>query len=199
MNQQITFLTDGADSLRRMVGNMSPCAEHYIDWFRIAMRFTALGQFVKGLAHHQPDEAAALEGRLDRIKWRLWHGDGREAVIRLDALAEDVDALECDYPSLKGSVAKFGLEHILQQYSSMNSMQYYCGMTAENRLLQQNRGNPGQRDARRHDAGSDFNGCADEGADRVRPRGGRAAAARGGNRDAGRAHHRAATESTMRA
>ena len=31
-----------------------------------------------------------------------------------------------------GSVAKFGLEHILQQYSSMNSMLYYCGMTAEN-------------------------------------------------------------------
>ena len=101
MNQEITFLTDGADSLRRMVGNMSPCAEHYIDWFHIAMRFTVLGQFVKGLAHHQPDDAAALEGRLDRIKWRLWHGDGREAVIRLDALAEDVGALECDYPNLK--------------------------------------------------------------------------------------------------
>jgi len=59
-----------------------------------------LPQFIKGLAHHEPQEAAALEDRLDRIKWRLWHGDGREALIRLDTLAEDVDALECDYPNL---------------------------------------------------------------------------------------------------
>jgi hypothetical protein len=36
--------------------------------------------------------------------------------------------------SRRGSVANFGLEHILQQYGSMNSMPYDCGMTAENRL-----------------------------------------------------------------
>ena len=63
---------------------MSPCSEHHLDWFHIAMRFTVLGQFIKGLAHHEPQEAAALEDRLARIKWRLWHGDGREALIRLD-------------------------------------------------------------------------------------------------------------------
>jgi hypothetical protein len=101
MNQDITFLTDGGDSLRRMVSNMSPCSEHHLDWFHIAMRFTVLGQFVKGLAHHEPREAAALEDRLDRIKWRLWHGDGREALIRLDALAEDIDVLKSDYPNLE--------------------------------------------------------------------------------------------------
>ena len=39
---------------------------------------------------------------------------------------------------MKGSVAKFGLEHILQQYPSRNSMLYYCSVTAEKRLLQQN-------------------------------------------------------------
>jgi hypothetical protein len=65
------------------------------------MRFTVLGQFVKGLAHHEPEEAAALEDRLDRIKWRLWHGDGRESLIRLDTLAEDIDVLKSDYPNLE--------------------------------------------------------------------------------------------------
>jgi hypothetical protein len=100
MNQDITFLTDGAESLRRMVSNMSPCSEHFLDWFHIAMRFTVLGQFVKGLAHHEPQEAAGLENRLDRIKWRLWHGDGREALIRLDTLAEEIGFLESDYPNL---------------------------------------------------------------------------------------------------
>jgi hypothetical protein len=99
MNQDITFLTDGGDSLRRMISNISPCSEHHLDWFHIAMRFTVLGQFIKGLAHHEPQEAAALEERLARIKWRLWHGDGREALIRLDTLAEDVDALETGYPN----------------------------------------------------------------------------------------------------
>ena len=101
MNQDITFLTDGGDSLRRMVSNMSPCSEHHLHWFHIALRFTVLGQFVKGLAHHEPQEAAALEDRLDRIKWRLWHGDGREALIRLDTLAEDIDVLKSDYPNLE--------------------------------------------------------------------------------------------------
>jgi hypothetical protein len=64
------------------------------------MRFTVLGQFVKGLAHHEPQEAAALENRLDRIKWRLWRGDGGEALIRLDTLAEEIGFLESDYPNL---------------------------------------------------------------------------------------------------
>jgi hypothetical protein len=36
-----------------------------------------------------------------RIKWRLWHGDGREALIRLDTLAEDIDVLKSDYPNLE--------------------------------------------------------------------------------------------------
>jgi hypothetical protein len=74
------------------------CSAAYI---HIAMRFTVLGQFVKGLAHHEPQEAAALGDRLDRIKWRLWHGDGREALIRLDTLAEDIDVLKSDYPNLE--------------------------------------------------------------------------------------------------
>src|SRR5271156_6293521 len=100
MNQEITFLTDGAGTLRRLVADISPCAEHYLDWFHIAMRFTVLGQFVKGFAHHKPEEAAALEYRLDRIKWRLWNGDGGEALSRLDRFAQEVGALERDYPKM---------------------------------------------------------------------------------------------------
>jgi hypothetical protein len=28
---------------------------------------------------HNPTEAAALQDRLERIQWRLWHGDADEA------------------------------------------------------------------------------------------------------------------------
>src|SRR5690348_2189652 len=64
------------------------------------MRLTGLGPYTKGLAHHNPVEATALENRLDRIKWRLWHGDADEALTRAEQLAADVAALDSGYPRL---------------------------------------------------------------------------------------------------
>jgi hypothetical protein len=34
MNQGLTFLTDGGDSVRGFLDGISPCAENYLDWFR---------------------------------------------------------------------------------------------------------------------------------------------------------------------
>jgi hypothetical protein len=64
------------------------------------MRLTGLGQYTKGLAHHNPVEATALESRLERIKWRLWHGDAGEALTRAEQLTADVAALSSGYPGL---------------------------------------------------------------------------------------------------
>ncbi|UEM24368.1 ISKra4 family transposase (plasmid) [Skermanella mucosa] len=99
--QPVTMLTDGGDSVRALGGELSPGAVHIIDWFHIAMRMTGLDQYVKGLAHHNPVEALALQHRLERIKWRLWHGDGDEALIRAQGLAADVAVLNTAYPRLK--------------------------------------------------------------------------------------------------
>ena len=55
----VTFLTDGGDSVRGLARLMSPCAEHILDWFHVAMRLTVLGQYAKGLAQHSPKEAGA--------------------------------------------------------------------------------------------------------------------------------------------
>ena len=98
MNQDLVFLTDGGDDVRELARNMSPCAEHYLDWFHITMRLTVLGQYAKVLAHHTPAEAEAVQTRLEHIKWRLWHGDDREALIRVEDLADELDTLESDYP-----------------------------------------------------------------------------------------------------
>src|SRR5690242_16670536 len=57
-------------------------------------------QSVKGLAHHNPVEATALQDRLERIKWRLWHGDADEARTRAEQMATDVAALDSSYPRL---------------------------------------------------------------------------------------------------
>jgi hypothetical protein len=64
------------------------------------MRLTVLGQYAKGLAHDNPLEATALQHRLERVKWRLWHGDADEALARARTLAEDVAALASGYPGL---------------------------------------------------------------------------------------------------
>jgi hypothetical protein len=95
------MLTDGGDSVAGLVGELSPSAAHHLDWFHIAMRLTGLDQYIKGLAHHNPVEALALQHRLERIKWRLWHGDDEEAVIRAQALAADAAVLNTAYPGLK--------------------------------------------------------------------------------------------------
>jgi hypothetical protein len=101
VTQPITMLTDGGDSVAGLAGELSPGAVHIIDWFHIAMRLTGIDQYVKGLAHHNPVDALALEHQLERIKWRLSHGDGEEALIRAQALAADVAALYTAYPRPK--------------------------------------------------------------------------------------------------
>ena len=96
----ITVLTDGGDSVRALAGELLPGAAHHLDWFHVTMRLTGLDQYAKGLGHHNPGEAAALQGRLARIKWRLWHGDAGEALARAHTLAADVAAVDSAYPNL---------------------------------------------------------------------------------------------------
>jgi hypothetical protein len=101
INPAIMVLTDGGDSVRAFVGTQLPRAAHYLDWFHIAMRLTGLGQYAKGLAHHNPVEATAVHDRLDWIKWRLWHGDAAETLTHAGELAEDVAALSTAYPRVR--------------------------------------------------------------------------------------------------
>jgi hypothetical protein len=101
VTQPVTMLTDGGDSVRALASVMAPGAVPILDWFHIAMRLTGLDQYTRGLAHHNPVEATALESRLERIQWRLWHGDAGEALTRAEQLAADVAALDSRYPKLK--------------------------------------------------------------------------------------------------
>jgi hypothetical protein len=54
-NQQVTFLSDGGDTVRALQYIMHPEAEHVLDWFHVTMRLTVLNQFAKGL--NQSDDA----------------------------------------------------------------------------------------------------------------------------------------------
>jgi hypothetical protein len=83
-NQQITFLSDGADNLRELQCMMYPESEHLLDWFHITMRLTVLNQFAKGLVHSDPTSGKELEKHLESTKWYLWHGNVEKALDRIE-------------------------------------------------------------------------------------------------------------------
>ena len=48
------------------------------------MRLTVLGQYAKGLAHHDRKAAEEIESDLEKIKWYLWHGNVCQALFWAD-------------------------------------------------------------------------------------------------------------------
>ena len=42
MNQTITFLSDGGDTVRDLQFDLSPLAKHLLDWFHVTMRITVM-------------------------------------------------------------------------------------------------------------------------------------------------------------
>jgi hypothetical protein len=99
-NQDVTFLTDGGDEIKALTELISPCGEHVLDWFHIAMRLTVLGQYAKGVAQVDDVEGTRLLDDLGRLKWRLWHGDIHRALEELGDLEDEVGGLEVAYPNM---------------------------------------------------------------------------------------------------
>jgi hypothetical protein len=75
MNQQVTFLSDGGDTVRELQFYLNPQAEYLLDWFHITMRLTVLNQMAKGSSQLDNLLCADLIKTLTRIKWFLWHGN----------------------------------------------------------------------------------------------------------------------------
>ncbi len=63
MNQQITFLSDGGNTVRELQMYLSPQAEHVLDWFHVSMRLQVMSQMVKGLAAEAQIGQALAEGK----------------------------------------------------------------------------------------------------------------------------------------
>lgn len=98
MNQQVTFLSDGGDTVRDLQLYLNPQAEHLLDWFHITMRLTVMNQMAKGLGADEFDLKSLVIKELERLKWYLWHGN----VFRALQTIEDLIALlDEDEPQLK--------------------------------------------------------------------------------------------------
>ena len=92
MNQNITFLSDGGDTVRDLQLYLSPFAEHLLDWFHVTMRLTVMKQMAKGL----PDDELLkdIDPDLERVKWYLWHGNVFRALQVLGGIQMDLDSVE---------------------------------------------------------------------------------------------------------
>ena len=92
-NQQVVFLSDGGDTVRRLQEYLHPSSEHLIDWFHITMRLTVLQQQRKALQAEQPQIGEEIAKQLESVKHLLWHGNAEEALERLGGLIIELDLL----------------------------------------------------------------------------------------------------------
>jgi hypothetical protein len=93
-NQQVTFLSDGADTVRDLQLYLNPNAEHILDWFHITQRVTVMRQMAKGLGAKGSQLRELAMKELERIKWFLWHGNVFRALSTVQELLMDLDTDE---------------------------------------------------------------------------------------------------------
>lgn len=98
MNQLLTVLSDGGDTVRDLQLYLSPEAEHLLDWFHAAMRLTVLQQTAKGLPETTSDGEDTCTRRdgvvqeLERFKWFCWHGNVYGVLQVVQSVEMDLDA-----------------------------------------------------------------------------------------------------------
>lgn len=98
-NQQVTFFSDGGETVRRLPAYLHPEAEHILDWFHLTMRITVLQQCARGLTPVKITDTAderSLARRLESAKHYLWHGNHAMALDCLEDIADDLESWECD-------------------------------------------------------------------------------------------------------
>lgn len=100
-NQPVTFMTDGGDTVINIAQHMAPASEYILDWFHVTMRITVMQQYVKGLAHHNEDDAENLTRQLRQIKGFLWNRNLHNGQLAIEDLVVDLDEVETDYASIK--------------------------------------------------------------------------------------------------
>ena len=102
MNQQITFVSDGADNVRDLQFYLNPHAEHVLDWFHLTMRITVLDQYAKGVVRLDEKLGEEIREDLQRVKWYCWHGNVYEALRHIRFVEMDAEELfygfEEDHP-----------------------------------------------------------------------------------------------------
>ena len=82
MNQPITFLSDGGETVRNLPLYLNPLAEHVLAWFHVTMRLMVMRQLAKGLQSKACSAIAKLvsEPDADRLAPGLSYAPSCESV-----------------------------------------------------------------------------------------------------------------------
>ena len=110
-NQQVTFLSDGGETVRNLPLNLHPQGEHVLDWFHVTMRLTVMGQMMQGMKESDgPKIVQSLKEELESLKWHLWNGNILPALKIVDGLQIrlDVDRMSEKRKRLLDAVRDFG-------------------------------------------------------------------------------------------
>ena len=99
LNQTVTFLSDGGDTVRDLQFYHTPFSEHVLDWFHITMRITVMTQMAKGLPKKK--EYKDIETNLERLKWYLWNGNVFQALQLIDSLVIDLEIFKDEDSSVR--------------------------------------------------------------------------------------------------
>jgi hypothetical protein len=108
--QPLTFLSEGGETVRNLPLQLSPQAEHLLDWVHLTLRMTLLGQYSKGLSRLDRVGGESIRKRLNSVKWVLGQGKVDTALARLkdlDRCLNHCTDLSPRFPQLKKVVQKF--------------------------------------------------------------------------------------------
>ena len=64
-NQQVVFMSDGGEDVRRVQEYLHPNSEHVLDWFHITMRLTVLQQQTKSLQAEREQEGTTVSKQVE--------------------------------------------------------------------------------------------------------------------------------------
>jgi hypothetical protein len=95
----VTVLSDGAESPRFLGESASPgSARHVLDWFQLSMRVQHVTQTARSWPREtnlEQKQADALARKIERIRWRLWHGRPQGALDLIGEVLTEVETSKC--------------------------------------------------------------------------------------------------------
>ena len=94
----VTVLSDGAEGPRFLGESASPGPTHHVlDWFHLSMRVQHVTQTARSWPRATKEDLQqgdVLSKKIERIRWRLWHGRPQGALDLIDEILQDLNTLK---------------------------------------------------------------------------------------------------------
>ena len=85
--------------MKRLPRALPKPTTHVIDWFHLAMKIQPIQQIADHIVRSRPTLSgmlAVIDEEIERLKWKLWHGQVDRAISALDRIVGDMDHLGQD-------------------------------------------------------------------------------------------------------